>query len=125
MVLNHNKINFVVLDKSHKCKDADYKIVVENGLVSNMGKQFLSIIIVVSAGITHLDKDGASLLRKKIDAMMLQENYDTWYETALVELVKENSLELSYLDISGQKWVEVDAIKDLEYLRQQIAGSFQ
>jgi len=126
MVLNHNKANFVVLDKSHKCTDADYKIVVENGLVSNMGKTIpFDNYCGEYAGITHLDKDGASLLRKKIDAMMLQENYDTWYETALVELVKENSLELSYLDISGQKWVEVDAIKDLEYLRQQIAGSFQ
>lgn len=122
MILNHNKTNFVVLDKSHKCTDADYKIVVENDLVSNMGKTIpFDNYCGEYAGITHLDKNGALCLRKKIETMMIEENYDTWYETALVELIKENGFELSYLDISGQKWAEIDTIKDLEYLKHQIS----
>jgi len=121
MILNSNDGNFVVLDKSHECTDADYKVVVENGAVSNMGKTIpFDNYYGEYAGITRLNKMGSLLLRNKVEDMVMQENYDTWYETALVELIKENNLKLSYLDISGQNWVEIDSLKDLEYARHYI-----
>nr|WP_319540132.1 phosphocholine cytidylyltransferase family protein [uncultured Methanospirillum sp.] len=118
-ILESTLENFVVIDSSKKCNDADYKIVFNNGLVSNMGKNIpFDNYSGEYAGITKLNNEGSLLLKKKIDEMINEEHYDTWYETALLALIRDNNFQLSYLDISGDKWVEIDSSKDLEYAKQ-------
>ena len=65
------------------------------------------------AGITKLNKEGTYKLRSKIISMVLEENYNTWYETALVELIKEG-FKLNYLNIKGMDWAELDSYKDIQ-----------
>jgi len=111
--------NFVVIDSSKKCNDADYKIVFSNGFVTDMGKNIpFDNYSGEYAGITRLNKKGALLLKQKIEEMVNKEQFDTWYETALLGLIRENGFQLSVLDISGEKWVEVDSVKDLDYAKK-------
>jgi L-glutamine-phosphate cytidylyltransferase len=111
--------NFVVIDSSKKCNDADYKIVFTEGFVTNMGKNIpFDNYSGEYAGITKLNKEGASLLKEKIEEMVNNEQYDTWYETALLALINENNFKLSFLDISGERWVEIDSGKDLDYAKK-------
>jgi len=113
--------NFVVLDSSKICNDADYKIVTSNESVINMGKTIPNDEYFGEyAGISKLNRAGALLLKDKIDEMLQNENYDTWYETALVNLIKDNALDISYLDIKGTDWIEIDSIKDLQYARKHL-----
>lgn len=107
--------NFVICDSSKKCTDADYKIVAQNNNVVNMGKILLDDNYLGEyAGLTKLNQEGALKLKHKIKEMVFNEQYDTWYETALVNLIKEQNFQLSYLDITNMPWVELDSIKDLE-----------
>lgn len=117
-IIECKKENFVLLDNTKKCSDADYKVVTQNELVVNMGKSIPhDAYFGEYAGITKLNKKGAQLLKEKIDEMVEREDYDTWYETALVNLIKENYFKLSYLNIQGKKWLEIDTAKDLEYAK--------
>lgn len=118
-ILSCEKDNFVVLDSSKKCTDADYKVVVRDGTVSNMGKNVpFDNYFGEYAGITRLDSSGASLLGCEIERMLNIEEYDTWYETALVHLVQENKITLEFMDIQGQKWTEIDTVKDLSIAKK-------
>lgn len=121
MIINYEKDNFVVLDSSKNCTDADYKIVVKDDLVTNMGKSIpFDNYYGEYAGISRLSKKSAISLRRKIEEKLFREEYDTWYETALLDLIKENDLALSYLDLRGNTWIEVDNEKDLESARNNL-----
>ncbi|WAI00840.1 phosphocholine cytidylyltransferase family protein [Methanogenium organophilum] len=121
MINNCSNENFVVLDSSKNCTDADYKIVVEENLVTDMGKSIpFDNFSGEYAGITHLNKEGASHLRNKLEEKLLREEYDTWYETAICELIKEGSMKVSILDIAGQNWIEVDSEKELMYAKNNL-----
>lgn len=118
-ILESKKENFVLLDSMKKCSDADYKVVTQEEFVTNMGKSIPhDYYFGEYAGISKLNKNGAHLLKDKIEEMVEREVYDTWYETALVNLIKENHFKLSYLDIQGKKWIEIDTVKDLAYAKK-------
>ncbi|MGV8108424.1 phosphocholine cytidylyltransferase family protein [Methanospirillum sp.] len=113
-ILTCKKENFVVLDSSKKCTDADYKVVVDGDNVINMGKNIpFDNFFGEYAGITRLNTLGTILLKKKINQMLYNEIFDTWYETALVHLIKEDKFPIEFYDICGQKWIEVDTADDL------------
>lgn len=122
-ILEYGEDNFMVIDSSREYSDAGYKVTIENNLIVDMGK----IISPDSysgeyAGITKLNKNGATSLASKIEDMLFEEEYKTWYETALLKLIKENKLNLHYLDIKGLNWVEIDSAEDLQYA-QKISDS--
>lgn len=110
-LVRETKGNFVVVDSSIKCTDADYKVVCSSGLVTDMGKGDIGEYFGEYTGITKLDGDTSYLLSNKVKEMVLKGQYDTWYETALAELVKKG-LKLTTLDIAGKIWVELDTLKD-------------
>ncbi|GAB7016314.1 phosphocholine cytidylyltransferase family protein [Methanogenium cariaci] len=121
MICDCNKENFVVLDSSKNCTDADYKIVVKDDFVTDMGKSIpFDNYSGEYAGITHLNKEGAIHLRNKLEEKLSREEYDTWYETAICELIKENCLKVSVLDIAGQNWIEVDSENELIYAQKYL-----
>jgi choline kinase len=107
--------DFVICDSSKKCTDADYKIVVQDEHITDMGKILPSDNYLGEyAGLTKLSQNGAILLKHEIKKMVLNEQYDTWYETALVNIIKEQNFKLSYLDIASLPWIELDSIKDFD-----------
>jgi len=113
-VLKFNS-NCVVCDSSKKCTDADYKVVVKNEFVVNMGKHILSDKYFAEyAGIIKLDFLSVHRLFQTIECMLELEEYDTWYETAVVYCIKRKALILPYKDIKGKRWIEIDTAADLK-----------
>ena len=45
--------------------------------------------------------------------------YDQYYEDGLVQMIMFHNFQLSYVDIAGQKWAEVDTLDEL-LLAQEI-----
>ena len=39
--------------------------------------------------------------------------YDQFFEDSLVQMIMFHDFQLSYVDIAGQKWSEVDTVDDL------------
>ena len=65
------------------------------------------------AGITKLDRDSALLMKKEMEAMVEEGNYNQWYEDVLVQLIFKNDFRLYYKDIADYDWTEVDCVSDL------------
>ncbi|MHC4388956.1 MAG: hypothetical protein ACYSX1_10150, partial [Planctomycetota bacterium] len=101
----------VLMDSSKKY-DADYKVATYDDRVVIMSKE-LRTYSGEYAGITKLSKDAALQLRRKIEAMVEEEQIDEWYETALVNMILNDSFVLNCFDISQYQWVEVDTVDDL------------
>jgi choline kinase len=101
----------VLMDSSKKY-DADYKVATYDDRVVIMSKE-LRTYSGEYAGITKLSKDAALQLRRKIEVMVEEEQIDEWYETALVNMILNDSFVLNCFDISQYQWVEVDTVDDL------------
>jgi choline kinase len=101
----------VLMDSSKKY-DADYKVATYDDRVVIMSKE-LRTYSGEYAGITKLSKDSALQLRRKIEVMVEEEQIDEWYETALVNMILNDSFVLNCFDISQYQWVEVDTVDDL------------
>jgi choline kinase len=113
--------NFVICDNSKKCSDADYKIVTYRERVSNMGKIVpFDKYYGEYAGITKLNFIAWNHLVEEINKMMFKREYGTWYETALVNLIKKKKLNLAYINISTESWDELDSLKDLIRIRKTL-----
>lgn len=110
-LLKINSAATVLMDSS-KMYDADYKVATYNDRVVIMSKE-LRTCSGEYAGITKLSKDSALKLRRKIEMMVEEEQIDEWYETALVNMILNDSFVLNYCDISQYQWVEVDTVDDL------------
>jgi choline kinase len=64
-------------------------------------------------GVTKLDKESALKLANKISEMVEDEQYGEWYETAVVQMILDGSLELFHYDVSDFDWAEIDSVNDL------------
>lgn len=111
LVIDNKKSAAVILDTSIK-KTADYKVDVNNDLVTVMSKE-LDNFHGEYIGITTLKKESAKILSEKLDHMISKQLLNEWYETALVELIFTQDFKLSYIDVSEEHWIEIDNINDL------------
>ena len=50
--------------------------------------------------------------------MIHNEQYDQWYEDALIQLIFENDFDLYYHDVSAYEWTEIDCVDDLLHARE-------
>ena len=48
-----------------------------------------------------------------IDSMINSNMYDQFFEDSLVQMIMFHDFQLSFVDIAGQKWSEVDTVDDL------------
>ena len=58
---------------------------------------------------TELAKEGLKISGKTYDNHV----YDQYFEDSLVQMIMFHDFQLSYVDIAGQKWSEVDTVDDL------------
>ena len=100
----------VLIDSS--IKDGDYNVEIQDDNILIMSKELVNHYGEY-AGITKIDKNTVRLLKKEIEKMIINKYYNQWYETALVQLIFHNNLNLKYEDISKYKWTEVDCVDDL------------
>ncbi|MFA6923662.1 MAG: phosphocholine cytidylyltransferase family protein [Bacteroidales bacterium] len=101
----------VLIDSSIK-QDGDYNVQVKDNNVVVMSKD-LKKYFGEYAGITKLDRNSSKKLCIEIEKMINNENYDQWYENALVQMIFEQDFKLEFIDISDFEWTEIDTVDDL------------
>jgi choline kinase len=113
----------VLLDSSIK-HGGDYNVQVKDNIVVVMSKE-LKNYYGEYAGITKLDGSTAEILRKEVELMVNDRNYDQWYENALVQLIFKSNFKLGFIDISEYNWAEIDSVDDLIIAKEIISKKVQ
>lgn len=116
VITKHTDKPIALVDSSIK-NDGDYNVEVIDDKVVVMSKG-LSSYYGEFAGIVKVDKNTSLLLKSEIDTMIHNEQYDQWYEDALIQLIFEDDFSLYYEDISNYDWTEIDCVDDLLHARQ-------
>ena len=103
--------SMVLLDSSIK-SNGDYNVEVVNDRVIIMSKE-LKEYFGEYIGVTRLEHKGAIRLRQEIEHMVEREEYNQWYENALVRMIFSDDFALYYKDVCQYEWTEVDDVNDV------------
>ena len=101
-----------VLGDSSCVRPGAYNIVAKDDQVLVMSKK-LENFTAKYCCMTKLDPVSSRLLKEEIDSMINGNMYDQYFEDSLVQMIMFHDFQLSYVDIAGQKWSEVDTVDDL------------
>lgn len=101
-----------VLGDSSCVRPGAYNIVAKDNQVLVMSKK-LENFTAKYCCMTKLDPVSSRLLKEEIDSMINGNMYDQFFEDSLVQMIMFHDFQLSYVDIAGQKWSEVDTVDDL------------
>lgn len=116
VLCGHTDAPYVLVDSSHK-EPEKYNVQIQDDKVCVMSKN-LSDFFANYASITKLDAISSRFLLEQLDQMVKDEMYGLFFEDALVQMIFEKNFELSYKDIKGYEWTEVDCVDDLLKARQ-------
>ncbi|MCX5679371.1 MAG: phosphocholine cytidylyltransferase family protein [Candidatus Omnitrophica bacterium] len=107
-----NKNNYVFgLDES-KRTDADYRVTMSDNEILDMGKDIPENEVMAEyIGIALIRKAGVKLFRDLLEKSIRNGNYNLWWEDLFVELMAKCQ-KISYVDVTGHLWFEVDKPKD-------------
>lgn len=110
LLSNHNEYVFGI-DEGKK-NDADYRVILSNQEVVDMGKDISEQDTMAEyIGIALVRGDGVGLFRELLEKTVKSGNYNLWWEDLFVELMAKNR-KISYVDVTGCTWFEVDEVKD-------------
>lgn len=112
----------IVLDSS-KCEDLDCGVIVDGSRVTLMAKSF-NRGFGEYAGVIQMNAETARAVKRQTEEMIESNDLDNWAEYALIQLIISNDLDVSYLDIAGNKWAELDSLSDLIIARDVQAMEF-
>jgi choline kinase len=101
----------VLLDSSIK-NDGDYNVEVIDDKVVVMSKG-LNSYHGEFVGIARLDSKSTTILKREIEIMIQNEQYDQWYEDAFIQMIFERDFSLYYQDVQDYSWTEIDNVDDL------------
>jgi len=118
IVIEENLLKLIIAKKdSYVCYDSslltdgDYSVRINNKNIIVMGKN-LSKNDGEYVGITKLSKEDTALLKKELKEC-IEDNYTTWYETILVQMVLSKNFKIEAVDVSEYSWTEIDSISDV------------
>ncbi len=100
-----------LLDSSVK-KDGDYNAQVQGDKLVVMSKE-LDEYFGEFVGVMKFDRRSASDLRRVLEQMIDEEQFDEWYEDVLVRMIFRNNYNIYYKDMCDYAWTEVDNVNDL------------
>lgn len=101
-----------VLADTSSVRQGSYNIVAKENQVLVMSKK-LEHFTARYGCMTKLDPVSSRLLKEEIDSMINSNMYDQYFEDSLVQMIMFHDFQLTYKDISGKKWSEVDSVDDL------------
>jgi len=112
MKLLKNKNEYVFgVDESRR-SDADYRVNLFEGEILDMGKDITENDVMAEyIGIALIKKKGIPLFRDLLEKTIKAGNYNLWWEDLFIELMSK-SRKISYVDVTGDFWFEVDEAKD-------------
>ncbi len=110
--LDNNFSNYVFgVDKSKK-NDADYRVVLSEDEVLDMGKDISERDTMAEyIGIALIRNAENHLFRDLLGKVVSNGNYNLWWEDLFLELMAKGE-SISYIDVTGSLWFEIDEIKD-------------
>ncbi len=106
----------IILDSS-KRSDLDCGVIVEGDRVALMAKTF-RFGHGEYTGVIKVDAAVAGLMRKQAEDMIEANDIDNWFEYSLVQMILSDDLFVSYHDIAGHEWAELDTLNDLVTARR-------
>jgi choline kinase len=110
LLQNENSYIFGI-DESKK-NDADYRVVLSEDEVLDMGKDISEQDTMAEyIGIALIKKHGIDLFKLLLENTVKSGNYNLWWEDLFVELLAKNQ-KISSVDVTGYIWFEVDEVKD-------------
>ena len=112
-----NKDNYIFgIDESSK-HDADYRVTLLDEGIQDMGKDIPDDETMAEyIGIALIRKEGVAFFKGLLEKIIRSGNYNLWWEDLFLELMAKNK-KISYTDVTGHLWFEIDEIKD--YRRYQ------
>jgi len=110
-LLNNNNEYVFGVDESKK-HDADYRVILSDDDVLDMGKDIAENDTMAEyIGIALIRKNGIKLFRDLLEKTVKNGNYNLWWEDLFLELMAKGK-KISYVNVTGNSWFEVDEIKD-------------
>jgi choline kinase len=101
----------IILDSS-KRNNLDCGVMVEGNRVALMAKTFKTGFGEY-VGVIHMRAEIARAVRRQTEEMIEANDLNNWSEYALVQLILSDDLNVSYHDIAGHEWAELDTLNDL------------
>lgn len=112
----------IVLDSS-KRTNLDCGVIVEGKRVAIMAKTFNSGFGEYT-GVIQMDANISTQVRKQTEEMIEANDLNNWSEYSLIQLILSNDLLVTYHDIAGQEWAELDTLNDLITARRVQAAEY-
>jgi choline kinase len=110
--LIENEDDYVFGVDASKKSDADYRVTLFGGEIQDMGKDISgSDVMAEYIGIALMRSKGVRLFRDLLEKAVKVGNFNLWWEDLFVELMSK-SQRISYVDVTGDFWFEVDEAKD-------------
>jgi len=106
----------------HECEEEEMKVKIKDGKVVQVTKQmdaktcdgeFLGLAVVRGAQET---------IRREAEILFEEEAFQSFFEMAVDRLISVGDLTVSYEDVSGMQWREVDFEEDYEAARAMAAA---
>lgn len=101
----------IVLDSS-KRDSLDCGVVVEGQRVTLMAKS-LKTGFAEYTGVISMDAEMAAKVKKQTEDMIEANDLNNWSEYSLIQLILTDDIYVSYHDIAGHQWAELDTLNDL------------
>ena len=112
----------IILDSSRRA-NLDCGVIVDGSRVTLMAKTFKTGHGEY-AGVISVNAEIAKRMRKQTEEMIQGNDINNWSEYSLVQLIVSEDLEVSYHDIAGHEWAELDTLEDLVTARRVQAMEF-
>ena len=107
-----NKNDYVFGVDESKRIDADYRVTIFDDEIIDMGKDIPNDEINAEyIGIALVRKNGVGLFRELLEKTIESGNFNLWWEDLFIELMSK-SQKISYTDVTGKLWFEIDEPKD-------------
>ena len=112
----------IIMDSS-KRENLDCGVIVDGRRVTLMAKTFKSGYGEYT-GVLQMNAAIAAAVRKQTEDMIEANDLNNWSEYALIQLILSNDLFVTYHDIAGHEWAELDTLNDLITARRVQAMEF-
>lgn len=101
-----------------KCGEEEMKVEITDGKIIHINKTMSSEDADGEfIGIAKISKSLTPLLKKASDNILFAENYNSFFESAIQEIIDSHNVKATPIDVSGLKWNEIDFEED--YLNTQ------
>ncbi len=118
LIKDQNEISLSISVKDEYDMD-DMKIIHSNNILKRVGKDIeFDKSTGESIGIIKYSKQGANILRNKLDQMVRDKNNHQLFYLKAIQSIVDDGVNISTIEIPSEKWAEIDFHYDLEFVQR-------